>query len=456
MNDHDVIRAAVAARARRFVDTHKQACSIPSISAEGQGLEEMASWLEARLSALGATVTKLDVPGAPPAVLADFEGANGDRALMVYDHYDVQPTDPIDLWETPPFHPDERNGRIYARGAADNKGDLSARLCALETFLDIHGGFPYRVKCLIEGEEENGSFHFEELCRAHGGLLKADDCVWEGAWYEHDGRPQVIYGCKGLLYVDLRVRLLTGDQHSSQAVYAPSAAWDLLQAIASLRDDRGRVAIEGFYDDVADPDEEERKLIAGLSFDEEAERARLGVDRFVDGLTGDSLKHALIYAPTANVAGFHTGYGVRGATKTVLPAEALAKLDFRLVPRQDADDIVAKLRRHLDRHGFQHIEMSVLGHENPSRSPRSGRLGRAVEAAAASWFPKPLSIWPLMIATGPMHPIAHDLEIPICDPPGVTRPDSNIHAPNENVRIEDFLDIVGFTVAYLEAYADSE
>lgn len=454
MTDQQAIRAAVAASSRRFVDELKDACAIPSIGTEPRGLEDMAHWLAGRLKALGADVSILhapDAPGAPPTVLAEIHGT-GPRTLMIYDHYDVQPVDPLNLWETPPFASDERGGRVYARGAADNKGDLVARLSAIETYRSLYGEFPYSIKFVVEGEEESGSPHFEEICRAHAPRLGADDCVWEGGWFDHAGRPTMYYGCKGLLYVELHCRLLSGDQHSSQAVYAPSAAWELTRALASFKDAAGRIVIDGFYDDVVEPGEHERTVAQSVPFAEEAERSRLGITEFLRGIRGEALLHDLHYAPTANIAGLSCGFQVPGATKTVLPAEAMAKLDFRLVPDQDAADILQKLRRHLGAHGFQSVTVQKLSAQNPSRSPLDSRLGRAVEGAAAAWFAEPTTVHPLMWATGPMYPIANQLCIPICSPPGVGRPDSRVHAPNENARIEDYLAIVGFTTNYLLEY----
>lgn len=452
MIDSAKIREFVEANSKRYLEMLKEACVIPSISAEGQGLGEMAAWLEARLRDLGATVSRLEVPGGPPALLGEIEGRD-ERTLMIYDHYDVQPVDPIDLWDSPPFQPAERDGRLYARGAADNKGDLVARLCALEAYRELFGEIPFGVKFFIEGEEESGSVHFEQICQTYSERLRADACIWEGGWFDYDGRPEMYYGCKGLLYIELRAKVLSGDQHSSIAVYAPSAAWELLRAIASMKDEGGRITIEGFYDDVLEPGEREHRLLETLPFNEEATLRRLGVDAFVGGITGAALKRELLYSPTANIAGFVTGYTVPGAAKTVLPAQAMAKMDFRLVPNQNASDIAKKVKRHLEQHGFDSIEMAIISDENPSRSPLDSPLGRAVEAAAADWFPQPTSVWPYMWATGPMYPIAQGLGIPICSPPGVGRPDSQIHAPNENARIGDFLEIAGFTVAYLDRYA---
>lgn len=455
MTDTARIRAYVAEHARPFVEALKEACAIPSISAEGQGLDEMAGWLQDRLEDLGAKVTRLEFPGAPAALLGEIPGP-GDRTLMIYDHYDVQPVDPLDLWETPPFEAAERDGRVFARGACDNKGDLVSRLSALEAYREVVGELPFSVKFLVEGEEETGSQHFEEICRASADQLTADHCVWEGGGLGHDDRPQIFYGCKGLLYVELRRRAISGDQHSSIAVYAPSAAWELLRAIASMKDEEGRITIEGFHEGIVEPGEREQELVRELPFDEAAERRRLGIEQFAGRLTGDRLKQELLYSPTANIAGFTSGYAVPGAAKTVLPAEAMAKLDFRLVPDQRAEDVTGKIRAHLDRNGFGEVEMVVISGENPSRSPLDSDLGRAIEESAAEWFPNPAAVWPLMYATGPMYPIAQGLGIPICSPAGVTRPDSKIHAPNENVRIEDYLDIVGYTVAYLDAYGGAE
>ncbi len=418
---------------------------------------------------MGATVSRLEVAGAPPALLGEFRGtasrsgssgsgsgsaSDSGRTLMIYDHYDVQPVDPIDLWHSPPFEPAERDGRIFARGVADNKGDLVARLCALETYREVFGELPFNVKFFVEGEEETGSLHFEQICRAHADRLQADHCVWEGWRIDHEGRPELVYGCKGLLYVELRCRMLTYDQHSSNACYIPSAAWHLLRAVASVKGADDKVAIPGFYDDARGPQPEDAPLLERLPFDEAAELKRLGITAFADGLTGMELRKALIYNPTANIAGLVTGYTVPGAAKTVLPAEAMAKLDFRLVPDQDAGDIARKLRRHLDDNGFADVELETIGEENPSRSPTDSILGRAIESEAASWWPLEPAVWPLMPATGPMYPVARLLGIPICSPPGVTRPDSAIHAPNEQIRVDDFYDVIGYTAAYLSAYGE--
>lgn len=451
MKEFSRIREQVRSGSSRYLDNLMQACSIPSVSTEGMGFGEMTAWLEDRLRELGAKVSRLSVPGSAVALLGEIEGS-GERTLMIYDHYDVQPVDPLHLWESPPFEPAIRQDRLYARGAADNKGDLVARLSALEVYLELYGDLPFNLKFFIEGEEESGSISFERICQEYSGKLKSDDCVWEGGWFDLDGRPEMYYGCKGLLYIEMHCKTIAGDQHSSVAVYAPSAAWHMLRAIGSLKNGEGNICIEGFHDRIVPPGPREKKLLDAIPFNEGAQLERLGISEFVKGLTGSDLRHELLYAPTANIAGFRTGYTVPGGQKTVLPAEAMAKVDFRLVPDQDGTEVAGLVRGHLKEKGFGDIEVKVLSHQNPSRSPLDSDLGRAAQAAAAGWFKDPVTVYPHMLATGPMYPIAQGLGIPICSPPGVGRPDSNLHAPNEHVRLDDYFDIIGYTVAYLKEY----
>jgi acetylornithine deacetylase/succinyl-diaminopimelate desuccinylase-like protein len=452
VQNRDDIEAAVAASATRSIELWEEALSLPSVSAEGKDLAETADWLEGALKSLGATTSRIRVPGSPDAVVGRI--SSGSRRLMIYDHYDVQPVDPIELWETPPFQPSHRDGKMFARGAADNKGDLIARLCAVGIYQELFGDFPYEIKFFVEGEEEIGSPHFDQICIENAELVAADDCVWEGGWFDPDDHPTMYYGCKGLLYLEFRVRSLNSDQHSSNAVMAPSAPWRLTEALASLKNPDGSFAIEGFLDDIATPNQRASELIDNYQMNEEALKEIFGISEFKDGRSGVELRREIFLSPTANIAGLRSGYTVPGSSKTVLPAEASAKMDLRLVPDQDPDDIFAKLRKHLDSRGFTDIEIESLAKQHPSRSPMDSLLGQAVEETAEDWFSPPTSVLPWMWATGPMHAIREVLGIPITSPPGVGRPDSQIHAPNENARVTDFLSIIGFTVGYLKAYGD--
>ncbi|HEX2296352.1 MAG TPA: M20/M25/M40 family metallo-hydrolase [Actinomycetota bacterium] len=450
MNARDYVRD----NASKYVGWLDEACSIPSLAEQPDELARMAAWVEARFEDLGGATERLTYQGAPDALLCNLGKVDTAPSVLIYDHYDVQPVDPIELWDSKPFAPEVRDEVFYARGAADNKGDLVARLAALEVYRAVHGDLPVHVKFLVEGEEETGSKSFQSIVTRYGDKLRADGCIWEGDGIDHSGRPRFVFGAKGLAYVELVYRGLAEDQHSSLAVVAPSPVWHLVEALATLRSPDGKVLIDGFYDDVVPPDEDDEAILRTLPFEEEAERERLGVDSFVGGDTGLDLVRRYYFEPTCNIAGVVAGFTVPGASKTVLPKEAMAKLDMRLVPDQDPDDVVAKLRRHLDARGFDDIEINRFSNEHPVRSRPDSAIGRAALAGARDVFELEPAVAPMMIGTGPMHPIAGVLGIPTVSPAGVCRPDSNIHAPNENVRVDDFLRIVEYTVAWLKALGD--
>jgi acetylornithine deacetylase/succinyl-diaminopimelate desuccinylase-like protein len=446
------VRDVIQRNADRYVGWLTEACSIPSLFDVPEELGRMADWVEERLTALGANTERLVHEGAPEAILAQL-GA-GERTLLIYDHYDVQPVDPIELWDSKPFEPEIRDGVLFARGAADNKGDLVARLAGLEVYQEVYGELPVTVKFLIEGEEETGSKSFEEIALRYKDKLKADGCIWEGHGIDHAGRPELVYGAKGLAYVELNYRGLSDDQHSSLAVVAPSPVWHMVEALSSLRSPDGRVLIDGFYDDVVAPSDADIEMLAAFPSEEAEEKARLEVESFVGDVTGLDYLTRYFFEPTCNIAGIVAGFTVPGASKTVLPKEAMAKLDMRLVPNQDPDDIVAKLRKHLDARGFNDIDIKGFSMEHPVRSPSDSLVGRAAVAAMKDVFEQAPSIAPMMIGTGPMYPVAHKLGIPTVSPAGVHRPTSNIHAPNENCRVEDFLKIVEYTVAWLKRFGE--
>ena len=447
------VRKHIELNSERYLGWLAEACSIPSLAGEPQGLVDMAEWVENKLGEVGADTRRLTYEGAPDAILGEL--GSGSRTVLVYDHYDVQPVDPIELWDSEPFKPEIRDGIFYARGAADNKGDLIARLAALDVYRELRGELPIKLKFLVEGEEETGSKSFAAIAEKHRDELAADGCIWEGNGIDHAGRADLVFGAKGLAYVELVYRGLAEDQHSSIAVIAPSPVWHLLEALATLRSPDGRVLVDGFYDDVGQPTEADLEMLEEIPFDEDEERKRLGIDAFVADATGTELLRRFYFEPTCNVAGIVAGFTVPGASKTVLPKEAMVKLDFRLVPDQDPDDIVEKLRRHLDARGFADIEINRFSNEHPVRSPVDSPIARAA-IGAAHVFDQPPKLSPMMIGTGPMYPVAHLLGIPTVSPAGVCRPDSNIHAPNENCRVDDFLKIVEYTVAWIDAFAGIE
>ena len=424
---------------RRFVDELKELCSFPSISNHGKdAIEPARDWIADRLSRYTDRVETLDA-GGMPALYAEVPGA-GRRKLLLYQHYDVQPVDPIDLWDSPPFEPVEKDGRIIARGVADDKADVMARIHALET-LKALGEVPVTLRFLVEGEEEIGSKTFEKIAHAHAGKLAADGCLWEsGASFDDAGRPTIQFGCRGLLYVQLRVKMLAFDQHSGWASIYPSAAMYMIGALASLRDQEMNIRIAGFYDKVVKPMEADHQMMAKIDPEVDKRKKLVGFDRLVRDPRPEAVIEQMLFTPTCNIAGVTTGYQGPGS-KTVLPAEATAKLDFRLIPDQDPADVVAQLRKHLDSHGFEKVEIEWSDGEKPARSDPDSAVGKTMIDCVRELHGEPI-LWPFMPATGPMHPVVADLGIPTVLPVGVGRPDNRIHAPNENIHAADYVNAV--------------
>ena len=445
------IKQALERNRDRYLGWLTEACSIQSLADQPDELTRMASWLEHRFAGLGADQERLTYEDAPEALLARF--GSGDRTVLIYDHYDVQPVDPLHLWESKPFEPEVRDGRFFARGSADNKGDLVARIAALDLYKEVKGQLPINIKFLVEGEEETGSRSFEGIVEDYGDKLAADGCIWEGMGIDHAGRPELVFGAKGLAYIEITYRGLSEDQHSSLASYVPSPVWRMVEALSTLHDPDGRVLIDGFYDNVEPPTDADIEMLQNLPFDEDAERERLGVDSFVSGATGLELLRRNYFEPTCNIAGIVSGFTVPGASKTVLPKEVMVKLDLRLVPNQTPSEVAEKLKAHFDKRGYTDFEYKEFSQEKPVRSPVDSTIARAAIKAAEETFELPPAAAPMMTGTGPMHPIGATLGIPVVSPAGVHRPDSNIHAPNENCRVDDFLKIVEYTVAWIDAFA---
>jgi acetylornithine deacetylase/succinyl-diaminopimelate desuccinylase-like protein len=433
------VDAYIEKNSRRFVEELKELCAFPSISNHGaEAVKPARDWLAERLARYTDRVETLEA-GGMPALYAEVPGA-GRRKLLLYQHYDVQPVDPIELWDSKPFEPVEKDGRIVARGVADDKADVMARIHALETLKNL-GEIPVTLRFLVEGEEEIGSKTFEKIAHDHSSKLSADGCLWEsGASFDDASRPTLQFGCRGLVYVQLRVKFLAFDQHSGFASIYPSAAMYLIEALASLRDQDMNVRIDGFYDGMLNPTDADRRMMAKIDPEVEQRKRLVGFDRLVRDPKPKRVIEQLLFTPTCNIAGVTTGYQGPGS-KTVLPAEAAAKLDFRLIPDQDPAHVLASLRKHLDSHGFEKVEIVWSDAEKPARSDPESDVAKTMIECVRDLHGEPV-LWPFMQATGPMHPVVSDLGIPTVLPVGVGRPDNRIHAPNENIRAADYINTI--------------
>lgn len=433
----------------------EQLCSQPSIAAQNLGLQETADLVQSLLDEAGFATQQLAVEGAPPAVYAEQRGRSP-FTLLLYNHYDVQPPDPLELWHSPPFEPAVRDGKLFARGVSDNKGEFAARLAAVRALRAAEGELPITIRWIVEGEEEVGSPHFAAIAERYAGLLGADGCLWEGEGFDVEDRPRITLGTKGLLYVQYEVEGAGIDAHSGAAPILPSAAWRLVQALASLRTPDGRVRIPGFYDAVRSPTQTQLEAMANQTDMEEQLRQAYQVDEFVDGLTGLPLRQRQAFSPTSNIAGLLSGYTGEGV-KTVLPARAMAKMDFRLVPDQDPDDILAKLRAHLAAEGYDDIHVTKLGGAEPVVTPIEHPFVQRILHIAEAFSDKAPSIDPIVGGTLPLlGGLRRFVGVPGLMAPGNPMYwASGAHAPNEHIRLSDLARAVRFNCHMFNALVEA-
>lgn len=420
----------------------------PSVSATGEGVTEAAELLKQILTGAGVKAS-VDSTGGHPVVVGELD-VGSDRTVMFYNHYDVQPVDPVDQWVHPPFSAQISQGKIYARGASDNKGTLVARVFALKKLVE-ENRLKVNVKLLVEGEEEIGSPHLEAYVRSKREKLLCDAVVMEGGSFDHEGRPQIVLGVKGLLYVQLDMSTGSRDIHSSYAPIVHNPAQALARILCSLVDENGRVLVPGFYDDVRPLNDTERRLLGDEHVDLFEIRRGLGAEklRFDDPAEA---REALYTHPTCNVDGLSSGYTGAG-TKTIVPASAFAKLDFRLVPDQSPAKILDLLKAHLASVGFTG-SVSVLGLERPVRTSPSTRIVKAMEASAQRTYKNKPSVVINSAGTQPMGVFTGELGVTeAVSAIGVGTLSSNIHAPNEHVELEHFYKAVEHTALFLEEYS---
>ena len=446
-----------------YIDAHREEyvrrlqdlCRQPSIAAQGVGLGETASKVAGMMEEAGIRAQVIPVEGGAPVVYGEVKG-RGPRTLMFYNHYDVQPVDPLDEWTGDPFAADIRDGKIYARGVADNKGNLVARMCAVEAWLQAQTELPAGVRFIVEGEEEIGSPSLARFVRQHRDLVAADACIWESGQRDLQENVVLALGVKGICYVELEATGANRDLHSSTATSVPNPAWRLVWALSTLKDRNERVSIDGFYDDVVEPDAEEMAQLRRIAAqrDDDLQRRDYGIDRFLLGLSGMELVKRNLFQPTCTICGVASGYSGPGS-KTVLPRRAAAKVDFRLVPKQRADDILAKLRKHLSQHGFADIAIRPLGLENPAKTPMTAEIAKIVSESVRRVYGREPVLLPTNQGTGPMHVLTAPAAIPTIGS-GVGYAHSNVHAPNENIRVADFVDGIKHIATVLHLFGGGQ
>lgn len=443
------LRRLVDERFQQTLDELMALIRLPSVAAQRRALPETVAHISALLAAEGARVETFQAGGAP-VIGAEFPGRSS-RALLFYNHYDVQPPEPLDEWTSPPFEPVIREGRLYGRGAADNKGDLIARIAAVSVLRKACGGaLPCRVKFLVEGEEEIGSPTFSAVLERHADWFAADGCVWEFGMKDECERVLMYGGLKGICYLQLSLQTAATDMHSSLAPLVDNPAWRLIWALSSMLGTDGRVRIDGFYGRVRAPSAKERAAARRVPFDAGAFKRLYGLGR-LRGEGRPDLVERLLFEPTCTVCGIESGYTGEGS-KTVLPRRAQAKLDFRLVPDQDPHEIAALVRQHLDRRGFSDIAVELLGPEHPYMTDLDDPFVELVASTARDVYGGEVVLYPTSAGSGPMHPVGRALRLPIVST-GVGYWGSRAHAPDENIRLDDLRQGVVFVAELIERFA---
>ncbi|NIP62840.1 MAG: M20/M25/M40 family metallo-hydrolase [Nitrosopumilaceae archaeon] len=407
----------------------------PSVSAKNEGIEECAKLVKKTLekSGIRSEILRLGKNIAPLVYGEVKSKSNPNKTLLLYNHYDVQPAEPFDLWEYPPFSGKVNGNKIFGRGSSDDKGELITRIKSVEAFLRTTGDVPCNIKFVIEGEEETGSEHIEKYLKKYRKKFSCDGVIWEFGYIDSKDTPVVGLGMKGLLYVDLFAQESNKDAHSSMAVLIKNPAWRLIQAIATLRDNNGKVLIKDWYKEVRLLTKFETRLVKSEPFDEKSFQREYGIKDFVGGKKGFTAKKALVAEPTCNVAGFVSGYTGDGA-KTVLPGKALAKIDFRLVPEMDPKKQVSRLKNHLKSNGFSDLKIKVYQGEAAARTDPKDPFVSIVKDSADQVFGKS-TLNVSNAGTGPMYLFKTILKSP-CISIGSTHIFSRIHSPNEFARLD--------------------
>ena len=407
----------------------------PSVSAKNEGIEKCAKLVSKLLKKSGISSEILRLKkNVAPIVFGEIKSKqNPEKTLMFYNHYDVQPAEPFDLWDDPPFSGTRKGNKIFGRGATDDKGELITRIKSVEACLKTTGDVPCNIKFVIEGEEETGSDHIEDYLKKYKKKFSCNGVIWEFGYVDAKNRPIIGLGMKGLLFVELSVKESIRDAHSSLAVLIKNPAWRLIDAIKTLRDSDGKILIKDWYKEVTPFSKIDLDLIKKEPFDENVFKKEFGVKSFVGNKKGMDAKQALVGDATCNIAGFVSGYTGDGA-KTVLPGESLVKIDFRLIPKMIPKKQVLRLKNHLKSKGFSDVKIKIFHGESAARTNSSDPFVTQVKEAADKSFGT--SILNVSNAgTGPMYPFVDILKAP-CISIGSTYMFSRIHSPNEFARVD--------------------
>ena len=436
----------------------KKLIQIPSVSAKNQSLVECAQIISELMNMYGIKSELLYLEennsNIPPIIYGEIKSKknpNG-RTILFYNHYDVQPEDPIDKWDYPPFAGEVSNNCIYGRGSADDKGELITRIKAVEFFLKKTGDVPCNIKFLVEGEEEVGSKHISNYLDKYKDKFSCDGIIWEFGYIDVNNKPIISLGMKGLLYVELFSQGPLRDTHSSLAVLIENPVWKLIKLLDTMMDENGNILIKDWYKDVKPFTKEDLDILKSEEFNELTFKKEYGISNFVSDLNGLEAKKALVANPTCNIAGIVSGYTGKGA-KTIIPSSASVKIDFRLVPNMVPEKQFQFLKQHIENSKYsKDIQLHMIHGEAASRTSVNHPFVSLVNDCAKDIFgDATLSI--SSAGTGPMHAFHQYLNAPAISI-GSTFVYSRIHSPNEFARIDLLISMTKCIGRIIEKFND--
>ncbi|CAD2074926.1 N-formyl-4-amino-5-aminomethyl-2-methylpyrimidinedeformylase [Jeotgalicoccus aerolatus] len=407
---------------------------IKSISADTDEIRNCANVLKVDMESLGIHTEIIETAGNP-VVYGEILNDKNRFTLLIYGHYDVQAAEPLELWDSNPFEPEIRDGRIYARGVGDNKGQLMAQLLGLKTYQALYGELPINVKFIFEGEEELGSVHLAEFVENHKKLLEADLVYTSDGSSHNSGNPLILLGVRGVLTLEMTAKGADFDNHSGNTGnIVPNPAWKMVELLNTMRDDNGKVLVDGFYDHIREPSDKEIELLKQLPYDQADIAEKIGYKDL--DMDGASYYHKLTMEPTFNIAGIESGYTGKHA-KTIIPASATVNMDIRLVADQDPEYVFEKIEDHVKKVNPD-VVVTYKGAMRPSRTPAELEIVQVVTDAVGHAYGKVPLVQPSMPGSLPDY-----VWTEILNTPSIIMPYANFdqhnHSPNENLKVENFL-----------------
>ena len=439
--------------ARNFAERLQALCRMPSVAARGTGMRAMVEAVEQAMQRVGIGTRLFKMGTGYPIIYGE---CGSGPTYLVYGHYDVQPVGHLTDWTVGPFSGSILDGKLYARGAANSKGDLLARLVAVEAYQKTFGKLPISLRFIVEGEDGLGSPNLFKFTSEHTDLLTAKGCLWDEGYRDTKERPVISLGFKGITFLELRAHGARADLHSKWGAIVPNPAWRLVQALATITSPKGVITIDGFSSHLAPISADDVEALQAIELDEVGLKKEFRIGGWVRSMKGPALVKEHIFGPTCTICGIQTGHTDAGA-KTVLPSTAMARLDFRLVPDLTPSLVLELLREHLDVRGFKDIEIIELGSAPLAKASATSRVARSVIEPAIEVYGTKALVYPMDPSSGPVGAVCgvSSPATPVASF-GVSYAGSNPHGPDENIRLDDFLLSIKFLGRVISRLGESK